>query len=147
MLIASIGVILPSSANHLVSLFLDIELISLPLFGLVGYAYRQKHLLETAIKYMPLSTAASSFMLFGMALLYAESGDLSLAGLGMGKSLQENLIYQPLIFAGMVMMIVSVWISSYRWCLSSCRRQMCIRGHQHRLQPSWSPPAKLPSSR
>lgn len=105
-LIAAMGGILLASANHLASLFIGIELISLPLFGTVGYAYRQKRPLEAAIKYMLLSAAASSFLLFGMALLYAESGDLSLAGLG--KSLQENMMHQPLITAGMGMMIVGL---------------------------------------
>jgi len=105
-LIAATGGILLASANHLASLFLGIELISLPLFGLIGYAYRQKRSLEASIKYMLLSAAASSFLLFGMALLYAESGDLSLAGLG--KSLTENLWHQPIILAGMGMMIVGL---------------------------------------
>lgn len=105
-LIASMGGILLAGANHLASLLLGIELISLPLFGLVGYAHRQKHPLEAAIKYMLLSAAASSFLLFGMALLYAESGNLSLTGLG--KSLQENLMCRPLILAGMGMMIVGL---------------------------------------
>lgn len=81
-LIATLGGIVLACANHLAALFIGIELISLPLFGLIGYAYRQKRSLEAAIKYTILSAAASSFLLFGMALLYAESGDLSFAGLG-----------------------------------------------------------------
>ncbi len=72
MLIAALGGILPAGANHLAALFLGIELISLPLFGLVGYAFRQKRSLEASIKYTILSAAASSFLLFGMALVYAE---------------------------------------------------------------------------
>lgn len=80
-LIAALGGILLASANHLASLFLGIELLTLPLFGLIGYAYRQKRSLEASIKYMLLSAAASSFLLFGMALLYAESGSLSFVGL------------------------------------------------------------------
>ena len=79
-LIAALGGILLANANHLASLFLGIELISLPLFGLVGYAFRQKRSLEASIKYTILSAAASSFLLFGMALvmrlfLYAPVGD------------------------------------------------------------------------
>lgn len=50
-LIAALGGILLANANHLASLFLGIELISLPLFGLVGYAFRQKRSLEASIKY------------------------------------------------------------------------------------------------
>ncbi len=45
-LIAALGGILLANANHLAALFLGIELISLPLFGLVGYAFRQKRSLE-----------------------------------------------------------------------------------------------------
>ncbi|MCW6548290.1 NADH-quinone oxidoreductase subunit NuoN [Yersinia ruckeri] len=105
-LIAAMGGILLASANHLASLFLGIELISLPLFGLIGYAYRQKRSLEASIKYMLLSAAASSFLLFGMALLYAESGSLSFTELG--KSLSDSVIHQPLILAGLGMMIVGL---------------------------------------
>jgi len=105
-LIAAMGGILLAYANHLASMFLGIELISLPLFGLVGYAYRQKRSLEASIKYMLLSAAASSFLLFGMALLYAESGDLSFAALG--KNLGDAVIHQPLLLAGLCMMIVGL---------------------------------------
>ena len=45
-LIAALGGILLAGANHLAALFLGIELISLPLFGLIGYAFRQKRSLE-----------------------------------------------------------------------------------------------------
>ena len=50
-LIAALGGILLAGANHLAALFLGIELISLPLFGPVGYAFRQKRSLEASIKY------------------------------------------------------------------------------------------------
>ncbi len=105
-LIAAMGGILLACTNHLASMFLGIELISLPLFGLVGYAYRQKRSLEASIKYMLLSAAASSFLLFGMALLYAESGDLTFAALG--KNLSDVAIHQPLVLAGLGLMIVGL---------------------------------------
>lgn len=103
-LIAAMGGILLACTDHLAALFIGIELLSLPLFGMVGYAFRQKRSLEASIKYTLLSAAASSFLLFGMALLYAESGDLSFAGLG--KSLSGNTIHQPLLLAGIGMMLV-----------------------------------------
>jgi len=103
-LIAALGGIVLASANHLASLFIGIELISLPLFGLVGYAFQQKRSLEAAIKYTILSAAASSFLLFGMALVYADSGNLGFVALG--KSLNDGLIQQPLLLAGLGLMIV-----------------------------------------
>lgn len=105
-LIAAMGGLLLAMANHLAALFLGIELVSLPLFGLIGYAYRQKRSLEASIKYMLLSAAASSFLLFGMALLYANSGELSFAGLG--KNLSDSMLQQPLLLAGLGMMIVGL---------------------------------------
>ncbi|MDX7526452.1 proton-conducting transporter membrane subunit, partial [Enterobacter hormaechei] len=91
-----------AGANHLAALFLGIELISLPLFGLVGYAFRQKRSLEASIKYTILSAAASSFLLFGMALVYANSGNLSF--LALGKSLADNALHEPLLLAGLGLM-------------------------------------------
>ena len=105
-LIAALGGILLAGANHLAALFLGIELISLPLFGLVGYAFRQKRSLEASIKYTILSAAASSFLLFGMALVYANSGNLSF--LALGKSLADNTLHEPLLLAGLGLMIVGL---------------------------------------
>ncbi len=105
-LIAALGGVVLASADHLASLFIGIELISLPLFGLIGYAFRQKRSLEAALKYTLLSAAASSFLLFGMALVYADAGNLSFVALG--KSLTANMLHQPLLLAGLGMMIVGL---------------------------------------
>jgi len=105
-LIASLGGILLANANHLASLFLGIELISLPLFGLVGYAYRQKRSLEASIKYTILSAAASSFLLFGMALVYANTGNLSFVTLA--SSVANNMLGEPLLLIGLGLMIVGL---------------------------------------
>lgn len=104
MLIAALGGVVLACSNHLASLFIGIELLSLPLFGLMGYAYRQKRSLEAAIKYMVLSAAASSFLLFGMALLYAGTGGLSFAALG--NSMSDGALHQPLLIIGLGMMLV-----------------------------------------
>lgn len=90
--------------QHLASLFIGIELISLPMFGLVGYAYREHRSLEAAIKYMVLSAAATGFLLFGIALIYAQVGSLSFIDLG--KSLGAEPVHQPLLLAGLGMMLV-----------------------------------------
>ncbi|BAN97109.1 proton-translocating NADH-quinone oxidoreductase subunit N [Plautia stali symbiont] len=105
-LIAALGGIVLASANHLAALFIGIELLSLPLFGLIGYAFRQKRSLEAALKYMILSAVASSFLIFGIALVYADSGSLSFVQLG--KSLNDSMIQQPLLLVGLGMMIIGL---------------------------------------
>jgi NADH-quinone oxidoreductase subunit N len=71
--------------------------LSLPLFGLIGYAFRQKRSLEASIKYTILSALRSTFLLFGIALLYAQSGNLSFMALG--KSLGDGMLHEPLLLA------------------------------------------------
>lgn len=103
-LFVAMGGVVLASASHLSSLFIGIELLSLPLFGLIGYAIRKKHALEAAIKYTILSAAASSLLLFGIALIYADSGSLSLVRLG--ETLTGSATNQRLLLAGFGLMLV-----------------------------------------
>ena len=82
MLLSATGGLVLVSAQHLAGLFIGLELLSVPVYGMVAYAFFNKRSLEAGIKYMVLSAAGSAFLLFGMALLYAESGSLSFAGIG-----------------------------------------------------------------
>lgn len=71
-LMAAAGGLVLVSAQHLAGLFIGLELLSVPVYGLVAYAFFNKRSLEAGIKYMVLSAAGSAFLLFGMALLYAD---------------------------------------------------------------------------
>ncbi len=80
-LLAAAGGLVLVTAQHLAGLFIGLELLSVPIYGLVAYAFFNKRSLEAGIKYMVLSAAGSAFLLFGMALLYAEAGSLSFSQL------------------------------------------------------------------
>lgn len=82
MLLAALGGQVLVCAQHLAGLFIGLELLSVPVYGMVAYAFFNKRSLEAGIKYMVLSAAGSAFLLFGMALLYADAGTLSFAGIG-----------------------------------------------------------------
>lgn len=82
MLLSAAGGLVLVSAQHLAGLFIGLELLSVPTYGMIAYAFFNKRSLEAGIKYMVLSAAGSAFLLFGMALLYAESGNLTFAGIG-----------------------------------------------------------------
>ena len=95
--LATIGAIVMVSSNHYVSAILGIETLSMSLYGMVAYPAHSdksiKYSLEAAVKYLILSAAASGFMLFGIALLYAQTGTLAFASvLGNGEipGLGEN---------------------------------------------------------
>ncbi|MFP3633022.1 proton-conducting transporter membrane subunit, partial [Burkholderia sp. SIMBA_045] len=48
----------------------------------------------------------SSFLLFGIALIYADSGNLSFVALG--QSLTDSMIHEPLLLVGLGMMIIGL---------------------------------------
>ena len=81
--VATIGAIVMVSSNHFVSTVLGLETLSMSLYGMIAYplhsAKSAKFPLEAAVKYLVLSAAASGFILFGMALIYAQTGTLSFA--------------------------------------------------------------------
>ena len=65
-----------ASASHMASFFIGLELMSIPLYAMVAYPHKLRNALEGGIKYLVLSAAASAFILFGMALIYSQSGTM-----------------------------------------------------------------------
>lgn len=74
------GMLVFPSANDLLTLFIALEVFSLPLYLLCAVA-RRKRLMsqEAAVKYFLLGAFASAFTLFGIALLYGYAGSVSYA--------------------------------------------------------------------
>lgn len=81
-LTALLGASVLAIARHFASFFLGLEILSVSLFVLVAYPSRQSRSLEAGVKYLVLSGVASAFLLFGMALVYAETGTMEFAVLG-----------------------------------------------------------------
>jgi len=78
MLWSASGAMLMAGAANLLTIFLGLELLSLALYCLCALASRAGAR-EAALKYLILSSTASAFMLYGMALLFGATGSVSLA--------------------------------------------------------------------
>ena len=74
MLLAVLGAAVLAASTHFASLFLGLELLTVSLYVLIAYNYRGTESLEAAVKYLILAAVSSAFLLFGMALIYAEVG-------------------------------------------------------------------------
>ncbi len=72
------GVCLVQSADSFLTLFLGLELMSLPVYVLVLLAYRRPQSAEAALKYLVLGGTASAMFLMGASLLYGGSASLSI---------------------------------------------------------------------
>jgi NADH-quinone oxidoreductase subunit N len=79
-LFAITGMLVFPAANDLLTLFIALEVFSLPLYLLCAVA-RRKRLMsqEAAVKYFLLGAFSSAFLLFGIALLYGYAGSVSYA--------------------------------------------------------------------
>ncbi len=79
-LFATCGAMLMAGAGNLMTIFLGLELLSLALYCLCGFSKRTGAR-ESALKYLILSSMASGFMLYGMALLFGATGSVALSAL------------------------------------------------------------------
>ncbi|MEU9119667.1 NADH-quinone oxidoreductase subunit NuoN [Streptomyces sp. NPDC048506] len=76
------GMLVFPAANDLLTLFVALEVFSLPLYLLCALARRQRLLSqESAVKYFLLGAFSSAFLLFGVALLYGYAGTVTYAGI------------------------------------------------------------------
>jgi NADH-quinone oxidoreductase subunit N len=77
---AASGAMLMAGASNLMTIFLGLELLSLALYCLCTLSPRATSR-ESALKYLILSSTATAFMLYGMALLFGATGSVALAAL------------------------------------------------------------------
>ena len=72
------GVCLLQSADSLLTLFLGLEMMSMPVYALVLLAYRRPQSAEAALKYLVLGGTATAMFLMGASLLYGASGSMAI---------------------------------------------------------------------
>ncbi|HZI94959.1 MAG TPA: NADH-quinone oxidoreductase subunit N [Patescibacteria group bacterium] len=78
-LFATSGMLLMSATTNLLVLFLGLEILSLPLYILVGFTRWQDRSLEASMKYFLLGAFSTGFTIYGMALMYGATGTLDLS--------------------------------------------------------------------
>jgi NADH-quinone oxidoreductase subunit N len=81
MLLAAIGMMIMSSAISFLTVFLGLEMLSLALYILCGFVLRRRSSQESGMKYFLLSSFASAFLLYGIAMIYGATGNTSFAGI------------------------------------------------------------------
>ena len=72
------GMMLMGMANDLILIFLALELLSIPLYIMAGFAHPRPESEESAMKYFLLGAFSSGFLVFGIALIYGATGSTAL---------------------------------------------------------------------
>lgn len=112
-LFALTGMLVFPGAADMITMFIALELLSLPLYALTAMARRRRLLSqEAAFKYFVLGSFASAMFLFGAALLYGYSGSLSIvqiAGAAQSHNQSGQMAeYSALFIIGVVLVLAGV---------------------------------------
>jgi NADH-quinone oxidoreductase subunit N len=98
-----LGSMLLASAAELFTIFLSLQLTSLPLIALVGYAKRDPRSGEAALKYLLLVLVSTAVLLYGMSLIYGALGTSTLSEIA--SSLAAEKTVDPVVAMGLVLLL------------------------------------------
>jgi NADH-quinone oxidoreductase subunit N len=102
MLSSILGMTVIASARDLISVFVALELLSIPAYLLAGWRKRDTKSNEAGAKYYLMGVFASGVLLYGMSLLYGAAGSTLLTEIGATLQAGEEL---PVITLGVVFVV------------------------------------------
>jgi NADH-quinone oxidoreductase subunit N len=106
MLFSISGMILMSAAGDLIVIFLALELLSLPLYVLSGFARPNPDSEESAMKYFLLGAFSSSFFVYGVAFVFGATGSTRLVDVFL--SIDSNTAGMGLLITGGALILVGL---------------------------------------
>ncbi|QIK74478.1 NADH-quinone oxidoreductase subunit NuoN [Nocardioides piscis] len=107
MMFAVFGMLLFPAANDLLTMFVGLEVLSLPLYLLSGLARRRRLLSqEAALKYFLLGAFSSGFFLYGVALVYGYAGSMDFVAIG--EAVRNDAANRSLLLVGMGLLTVGL---------------------------------------
>jgi NADH-quinone oxidoreductase subunit N len=98
------GMMLMSLANDLIVVFLALELLSIPLYVLAGFARPRVESEEASLKYFLMGAFAGSFVVFGIALIFGATGTTNLTSIF--SSIGSETTNLPLLTLGAGLILV-----------------------------------------
>jgi NADH-quinone oxidoreductase subunit N len=100
------GMMLMAGAVDMVVVFLGLEIMSIALYILAAFNRQRMASGEAGMKYFILGAFASSFFLYGVALVYGATGSTNLNQIGLWLAASESSLKDPLILVGMGLLLV-----------------------------------------
>ena len=110
-LLSTVGMMLLAAATSFLVVFLGLEMLSLALYILSGYLARRRSSQEAGMKYFLLSSFASAFLLYGIAMTYGATGSTTFSGiatfLGTFSNIKSPVFHFPtLLLIGLGLLTV-----------------------------------------
>ncbi len=109
-LFATLGMMVMISANHFLTLYLGLELLSLCLYAMVALNRDSAASTEAAMKYFVLGALASGLLLYGMSMIYGATGtlDISAVAKAVGPIVHENTPAKLVLIFGLVFVVSGI---------------------------------------
>jgi NADH-quinone oxidoreductase subunit N len=107
LLLSASGMLLMTSANDLIVVFLALEILSIALYVLAAFDRARLESGEAGLKYFVLGALSSAVMLYGVAMVYGATGTTSLTGIA-GFLASNTLFSSGLLLAGFALILVGL---------------------------------------
>ena len=107
LLFSAAGMLVMTTANDLIVVFVALEALSIPLYVLAAYDRNRRRSLEAGMKYFVLGAFSSAVFLYGIALVYGATGTTSLSGIATFLS-QVSLVDSGTLLAGLMLLLVGL---------------------------------------
>ena len=139
------GMMVFPAANDLLTMFVALEVLSLPLYLMCGLARRRRLLSqEAAVKYFLLGAFASAFFLYGLALLYGYAGSVRARPTSPPRPAGPTRS-DALLFGGLALLVVGLLFKAPS-ARSTPGRRTSTRARRPRSPRSWPPAPRSPRS-
>ena len=102
------GTSLAASANDLISLFISLELISIPTYVLLYLSRPDKRSLEATVKYFLLSIFSSAFLLYGMSVLFGSAGSTNFAAIEASLHQATGMVSVGMLEVALVLVVAGL---------------------------------------
>jgi NADH-quinone oxidoreductase subunit N len=106
MLTSAAGMVILAAAQNLVTVFLGLELLSVPLYVLCATEMRRERSLESGLKYLIIGSVGSATMLYGLAFLYGATGATDFRDIAAGIS--GGVQHDSLLLTGIALTLVGL---------------------------------------
>jgi len=105
-LFATLGMMVMISANHFLTLYLGLELMTLSFYALVALDRDSVRATEAAMKYFVLGALASGLLLYGMSMIYGATGTLEISGVA--RAIEQHAANKIVLVFGLVFLISGI---------------------------------------
>lgn len=106
LLLCTAAMMFMAHGHNLIVLFVALEMLSIALYVLAGFAYPQIRSQEAAMKYLIYGAFAAGFLIYGIALVFGATGTSNLQEIGTALQNNAALRTDPLLLAGAGMILI-----------------------------------------